>query len=330
MTEQQKNIMTLNVPVELAGKRIDQVIAHCLSDYSRSRIQQWFKSNHIFLDGQNPKPKEKVWGGELIEIHLQDAMADVVDERWDPQEIPLNIIYEDESVIVINKPAGLVVHPGAGNMDGTMVNALLHHAPELAQIPRAGVIHRLDKDTSGILVVTRTLSSHNKLTQQLQAREFNREYQAFVLGVMTAGGTIDEPIGRHPTHRTRMAVLKHGSTAKEAITHYRVEQRYRAHTLVNVKLETGRTHQIRVHMAYIKYPIVGDPVYAGRSRIPPNSSQEFIDKLREFRRQALHARTLGFIHPETDEYVEWTVEMPKDMQDLRVLLEEDQKSHDEQ
>jgi len=323
MTEKSDNIINITVPAELAGKRIDQAIAQCLSGYSRSRIQQWFKSNHILLNGENPKPKEKVWGGEEIEIQLQDAIADAADERWDAQDIPLNIVYEDESVIVINKPAGLVVHPGAGNMDGTMVNALLHHAPELSQIPRAGVIHRLDKDTSGILVVTRTLTSHNSLTQQLQAREFNREYQAFVIGVMTAGGTVDAPMGRHPTHRTRMAVLPHSNSAKEAITHYRVQQRYRAHTLINVKLETGRTHQIRVHMAHIKYPIIGDPVYAGRFRIPPNSSPDFIEQLGAFKRQALHAKTLGFIHPETEEYIEWSVEMPQDMLNLRTLLEED-------
>jgi len=331
MNDSQNDVISLTVPAEMAGKRIDQVLTLCLSDYSRSRIQQWFKLNHVFLEGNNPKPKEKVWGGEVIEVRLQEALAVQQTENWGAaQDLPLNIVFEDESLIIINKPAGLVVHPGAGNTDGTMLNALLHHAPELEKIPRAGVIHRLDKETSGILVVARTLAAHNKLSQLLQDREFTREYQAFVMGVMTAGGTVSAPIGRHPKHRTKMAVLPHSRTAREAVTHYRVERRYRAHTLVNVKLETGRTHQIRVHMAHIKYPIVGDPVYAGRMRIPANASPEFIEGLRAFKRQALHAKTLGFIHPLTGEYQEWTVEMPEDMQELQSLLEQDESLHADQ
>ena len=316
---------SFEVPIDLAGKRVDQVLAHCLPDYSRSRLQQWLKSGFIEINDRVPKSKEKVVGGETIMVRLNDALGEQVQETWEAQPIALDIVYEDEFVIVVNKPAGLVVHPGAGNRDGTLVNALLHHAPELVKLPRAGIIHRIDKETTGILVIARNLAAHHQLTKQLQAREFNREYQAIVGGVMTAGGTIDLPIGRHPTQRTKMAVLVDSATAKEAITHYRVEKKYRSHTLINVKLESGRTHQIRVHMSHIKYPIVGDPVYSGRLRIPSKATNEFLDSLRLFKRQALHAKTLGFIHPGTEEYVEWSVDLPQDMLDLISLLEEDLK-----
>ena len=319
---------SFDVPESLAGKRVDQVLAHCLPDYSRSRLQNWLKSGFIQLNGRIPKPKEKVVGGENITVQLQEALDDQVQEVWQAEAIPLDIVYEDESLIVINKPAGLVVHPGAGNRDGTLVNALLHYAPELSKLPRAGIIHRIDKDTTGILVIARNLVAHHHLTKQLQDREFNREYQAIVGGVMTAGGTIDAPIGRHPTQRIKMAVLEESNTAKEAITHYRVVKKFRSHTLIKVKLETGRTHQIRVHMAHIKYPILGDPVYAGRLRIPTAASDQFIEAIRQFKRQALHARTLGFIHPEKDEYMEWSVEMPADMLAIISLLEEDLASHE--
>lgn len=326
MSNESPEKTSFEVPEGLAGKRVDQVLAHCLPDYSRSRLQQWLKAGFIQLDARIPKPKEKVMGGEMITVRLEEALDDQVQEVWQAQPIALDIVYEDEFVIVINKPAGLVVHPGAGNSDGTLVNALLHHAPELSKLPRAGIIHRIDKDTTGILVVARNLAAHHQLTQQLQAREFNREYQAIVAGVMTAGGTIDAPIGRHPTQRVKMAVLEDSSNAKEAITHYRVEKKYRAHTLINVKLETGRTHQIRVHMAYIKYPILGDSVYAGRLRIPPQATEAFIEGIRNFKRQALHAKNLGFIHPGNQEYMEWSVALPQDMQDVIALLEEDLKA----
>jgi len=319
---------SFDVSGSLAGKRVDQVLAHYMPDYSRSRLQQWLKAGFIQVDGRTPKPKEKVLGGEKITVQLQDALDDQAEETWQAQAIPLDIVYEDESIIVINKPAGLVVHPGAGNSDGTLINALLHHAPELSKLPRAGIIHRIDKDTTGILVIARDLAAHHQLTKQLQAREFNREYQAIVGGVMTAGGTIDAPIGRHPTQRIKMAVLESGHTAKEAITHYRVEKKFRSHTLVNVKLETGRTHQIRVHMAHIKYPILGDLVYAGRLRIPTAASEQFIEAIRSFKRQALHARSLGFIHPAKDEYMEWSVDLPADMLEIIRLLEEDLVSHE--
>jgi len=315
--------LEITVPTALAGKRVDQVVAACMPDYSRSRLQQWLKSGFIQIDARTPKLKEKMYGGELIVVKLQAALADQVQESWEAQPIALDVVYEDDSLIIINKPAGLVVHPGAGNKDGTLVNALLHHAPELSKLPRAGIIHRIDKETTGLLVIARNLTAHHNLSAQLQAREFHREYQAIVGGVMTGGRTIDEPIGRHPTQRIKMAVLPDSDSAKEAITHYRVEKKFRAHTLINVKLETGRTHQIRVHMAYIKHPILGDQVYAGRLRIPPKASETFLAGIRAFKRQALHAKTLGFLHPETDEYIEWSADLPEDMSNIIKLLEDD-------
>ncbi|WP_455217043.1 23S rRNA pseudouridine(1911/1915/1917) synthase RluD, partial [Kaarinaea lacus] len=243
--------------------------------------------------------------------------------RWQPQKLPLDIVYEDDAVIVINKPPGLVVHPGAGNRDSTLGNALLHHAPELESVPRAGVVHRIDKDTSGLLVIARTLQAQKSLVEQLQARSFEREYEALTQGVMTAGGTVDAPIGRHPVNRLRQAVVASG---KEAITHYRVREKFRAHTFISVKLETGRTHQIRVHMAHIHYPLVGDPVYGGRLRIPANASPELENALRSFKRQALHAARLGFVHPKSGKPVEWQVAMPDDMAHLIEACREDMKA----
>jgi len=328
MSPDNDQIVEFKVPEHLAGKRVDQVLASCLTDYSRSRLQQWLKSGFVQMNGRIPKPKDKVAGGETIIISLQGALDEEVSENWQPEAIPLDIVYEDASIIIINKPAGLVVHPGAGNSDGTLVNALLYHAPELSKLPRAGIIHRIDKDTTGLLVIARDLVAHHHLTQLLQAREFQREYQAIVAGVMTAGGTVDAPIGRHPTQRIKMAVLERSPNAKEAITHYRVERKFRNHTLIKVNLETGRTHQIRVHMAYIRYPILGDPVYAGRLRIPAGASDEVLSSIQNFKRQALHAKTLGFIHPETNEFVQWSVDMPADMQNMVAMLEDDMKSHD--
>ncbi len=324
MTNNQDELVVFTVSDEMIGKRVDQVLAHHLSDYSRSRLQQWLKAGYVLMDGKVPKTKEKVVGGEAIEVNAAQALADSKpQENWKAQPIDLAIIYEDDALLIVNKPVGLVVHPGAGNLDGTMVNALVHHEPALANIPRAGVIHRIDKDTSGILVVAKTLATHNALTQLLQEREFTRGYQAVVMGVMTGGGKIEAPIGRHPTQRTKMAVLPHSKTAKEAITHYRIAKRYRSHTLVDVKLETGRTHQIRVHMAHINYPIIGDATYGGRLRIPANSTEDFLDCLRAFRRQALHAKLLGFVHPVTNEYMEWEADLPDDMQALIQALETD-------
>ncbi len=310
--------LSATVDDDLAGQRLDRVLAQIFSDYSRARLQQWVSDGVVLVDGKQLRSKDKLRGGEQIELTIE--LEEEVDSK--PEAIPLNIIYEDESILVINKPVGLVVHPAAGNREGTMLNALLHHAPELSSVPRAGIVHRLDKDTSGLLVVARTLKSQKVLTEQIQRREFEREYQTVVNGVMTAGGTVDAAIGRHPTVRTRMAVVGRG---KEARTHYRVIKRYRAHTHVLVKLETGRTHQIRVHMAHIRYPIVGDQVYGGRLRIPKGCGEALNGMLRTFKRQALHAAKLGLVHPESGEMISWEAPLPTDMTRLLQVLDEDLK-----
>jgi 23S rRNA pseudouridine1911/1915/1917 synthase len=301
------------VPQACAGQRLDQALAGMFPDYSRSRLTQWVKEGQVRVDGQVRRPRDKVLGGERVEV---EALAEP-EERWAAEPIPLEIVYEDASILVINKPAGLVVHPAAGNRDGTMLNALLHHAPELASVPRAGIVHRLDKDTTGLLVVARTLKAQASLVAQLQARALTREYDAVVVGVLTGGGTVDAPIGRHPVDRKRMAVVPGG---KRAVTHYRLAERFAAHTHLTARLETGRTHQIRVHMAHIKHPLVGDRVYGGRLRLPPGCGETLRESLRGFPRQALHARRLGLNHPETGEYVEWSVPLPADMERLLAAL----------
>lgn len=300
----------------MAGKRVDQVLAELFPDFSRSRLQKWIKDGFVLVDGQKWRPKDNVIGGELVELLV------VVDDetQWKAEPVSLDIVYEDEQIIVINKPAGLVVHPGAGNSHGTLSNGLLYHAPQTVSIPRGGIVHRLDKDTSGLLVAAKTLAAHHSLVEQLQERTVRRGYLALCNSVMTAGGTVDAPIGRHPTNRLRMAVRDNG---KPAITHYRVERRFRAHTLARVNLETGRTHQIRVHMAYIGYPLVGDVVYGGRLKIPPACSQAFANGLRNFKRQALHAASLELQHPASGEWMHWQVDMPDDMQELINLAEQD-------
>ncbi len=304
------------VGYELAGKRLDQVLAILFPDYSRSKLQQWIKADYVTVDGKLRRPKDKVAGGEWVQVdaHFDEQVP------FQPQDITLDVVHADDDLLVINKPAGLVVHPAAGNPDGTMLNALLHLDPNLVQLPRAGIVHRLDKETSGLLVVARTLSAHKSLVDQLQERAFKREYRAIVGGVMTAGGMVDEPIGRHPTHRTKMAVVPSG---KPSVTHYRVLERFRAHSYLKVNLETGRTHQIRVHMTHIRYPLVGDPVYVGRLRIPAGISEQLDTQLRSFRRQALHARYLGLTHPGTGKWVEWSAPLPDDMQQLLQALRED-------
>jgi len=311
--------LTAMVPVEMAGRRLDQALADLFSEYSRSRLKQWISDGHVLVDGKVMRPKDKVWGGEQIVMTVvhEPQQTDV------PQEIPLDILYEDDEILVLNKPQGLVVHPGSGNPDGTMLNALLHHAPQLVNVPRAGIVHRIDKDTTGLLVVAKTLQAQTHLVEQLQNRAFDREYDAVVFGVMTAGGRIDAPIGRHHADRKRMMVTERG---KEAVTHYRVEERFRGHTHVRVKLETGRTHQIRVHMAYRHYPLVGDPLYGGRLRLPKGCTEELRETLRNFRRQALHARRLGLVHPATGEMMCWESPLPEDMVQLLEVLRRDRES----
>lgn len=298
--------------------RLDQCLAEVFPDYSRSKLQTWIKAGRVLVNGEVMKGREKLDGGEEIEL---DAEAERVIE-YAPQEIPLDIVYEDDSLLIVNKPAGLVVHPAVGNWDGTLVNALLNHAPNLDTLPRAGIVHRIDKDTSGLLMIAKTLQAHNSLVEQLQARSIHREYLALVKGWMTAGGTVDEPIGRHPVDRKRNAVVRRGG--KEAITHYRLEQRFKRHTLIRVKLETGRTHQIRVHMSHINYPLVGDQVYGGRFQMPADCNPALAEALRNFKRQALHAAKLGLEHPETGEYCEWEQPIPEDMQNLLKLLAENE------
>ncbi|AOE49988.1 23S rRNA pseudouridine(1911/1915/1917) synthase RluD [Kangiella sediminilitoris] len=293
------------------GKRLDLALSEAFEDFSRSRIQDWVKQGFVKVNDEVIKSnKHKMAGFELVEINAEVEVAG----DWKPQAIDLDIVYEDEDLLVVNKPAGLVVHPGAGNQDGTMVNALLHHAPQLSNLPRAGIIHRLDKDTTGLLVVAKTIGAHTNLVEQLQNRAFTREYDAIVNRVMVSGGTVDAPIGRHPTKRTAMAVVADG---RRAITHYRVAEKFLDHTHLKLRLETGRTHQIRVHMGYLKFPIVGDPLYSGRYRVPTKITPELKVALDSFKRQALHASKLGLKHPSTGEYIEWKVQMPSDMQHLR-------------
>lgn len=310
--------LTALVSDDLAGKRLDQALAVLFPDFSRSRLQQWVKEGLVTIDGRPGSQREKVVGGE--EVRLEAHFDDQVECR--PQPIPLNLIYQDSDILVIDKPAGLVVHPAAGNPDGTLQNGLLGFDPDLIRLPRAGIVHRLDKDTTGLLVVARTPGAHRALVEQLQARELKREYRAVVLGVMTAGGRVDEPIGRHPVLRTKMAVVASG---KPAVTHFRVLERFRAHTYLRVNLETGRTHQIRVHLAHIRAPLVGDPLYGGRQRTPAGISVALMEALRGFNRQALHAYKLGLQHPASGDWMEWSSPLPDDMQHLLDVLRQDMR-----
>ena len=307
------------VPESCLGKRLDQTLAEMFPDYSRSRLKEWILAGQVAVNGDVvTRAREKMFGGEHIAINAE-IEAEV---RFDPQDIPLNIVYEDEDILVINKPAGLVVHPGAGNPDGTVLNALLHHCPALDIVPRAGIVHRLDKDTTGLMVVAKTIAAQTNLVDALQAREITREYEAIANGLMTAGGMVDEPIGRHATKRTHMAVTFSG---RPSVTHYRVLEKYRLHTRLRLRLETGRTHQIRVHMAHITHPLVGDPVYGGRPRPPKNATDELREVLREFKRQALHAAMLSLYHPITGEQMTWHAEIPEDFTHLAQVLREDSK-----
>jgi len=306
-------IFNAEIPPELAGLRLDQALAELFPEFSRSKLQSWIKDGHALLDGALRIPKHKVLGGEQVALRAEIE----IQTDCQPEDIPLDILFEDEALLIVNKPAGLVVHPAAGHRGGTLQNALLHHAPQLAGIPRAGLVHRIDKDTSGLLMVAKTLQAHKALVDQLQERSIEREYLALAQGYLTAGGTVDEPIGRHPTDRKRYAVREDG---KPSVTHYRISERLPGHTLLRVKLETGRTHQIRVHMLHIRHPLLGDPVYGGRLRLLPGGDHELGVVLRGFKRQALHAEELGLKHPESGEWQEWRVDLPEDLQALLEAL----------
>lgn len=301
---------------DLIGKRLDQVVAQLFPDYSRSRLQGWIKDGSLTVDGEVRRPRDKMLGGEIVRV---DAELEVIDNHQ-AEDIPLDIVYEDEDILILNKPAGLVVHPAVGHQSGTLLNALLHHCPEIAQVPRAGIVHRLDMDTTGLMVVAKTIQAQTDLVAQLQERSMGREYEAIAHKVMTGGGMVDEPMARSTRNRQKMAVSPLG---KEAVTHYRLLKKYRSHTHIRLKLETGRTHQIRVHMSYIGYPLVGDQLYGGRFRLPKGASEELQQVLKGFRRQALHAKKLELHHPATGELMSWEVDLPADLQQLLAALEAD-------
>ena len=316
-------IRSAQVPAEAAGRRFDAVLAELFPEFSRSRLAEWIKGGQARLDGRTVRPRDPVRGGEAVVLEIvlapqTDALA---------EDIALDILYEDDAVFVIDKPAGLVVHPGAGNPAGTLVNALLHRDPALAALPRAGIVHRLDKDTSGAMVVARTLPAHTALVAQLSARAVHRQYLAMVVGALVAGGAATAALDRHPRDRLRMAVREDG---REAVTHYRLRERFRAHTALECRLETGRTHQIRVHMAHLKHPIVGDPLYGGPLKLPRGATPELVEALRGFRRQALHAEVLEFAHPITGAPVRCSAPVPADMQHLLQALRDDAQAHVEQ
>jgi 23S rRNA pseudouridine1911/1915/1917 synthase len=310
------------IPQQAAGRRLDQALAEMFPDYSRSRLTAWIKSGDVLLDDAVALPRQIVRGGEEVVLRAQP----VAEVAMLPEDIPLDVRYEDADVIVVNKPAGLTVHPGAGQPAGTLQNALLHFDAKLAEIPRAGIVHRLDKDTSGVMVVARSLRAHTALVEQLQARDMHRQYVAVVYGSMIAGGSVDAPIGRHTRDRLRQAIVEEPA-GKPAVTHYRVHERFRAHTLIECRLETGRTHQIRVHMAHVRHALVGDPVYGSGLKLPKGATPELTEAMRGFRRQALHAQTLQFAHPADGRAVRVEADIPDDMQALIAALREDSKTH---
>ena len=306
----------LEVPEELAGLRLDQALARMFPDYSRSRLKEWLLAGAITVEGGPRRPRDAVAGGETVTL---EARQDI-EVRAAPEPITLDVVYEDDELLVVNKGAGLVVHPGAGNPGGTLMNGLLHHAPQLEEVPRAGIIHRIDKDTTGLLLVAKTLPAHTALVRQLAEREISRHYLAVCNGVLTGGGTIDQPIGRHPVDRKRMSIQQDG---KPAVTHFTVLERFRAFTYISVRLETGRTHQIRVHFAWRRHALVGDPVYGGRLALPKGASEPLVEALRGFKRQALHATRLAFEHPVSGETVALEVSPPADFQALLDVMRED-------
>jgi len=311
-------VIDLTIPPELAGQRLDSALARLMPEHSRTRIKGWIEGGAVKLDRVACKPRDIVEAGSRV--RMQVTLGEAAQPEVQPEAIALRMVHEDADLLVIDKPAGLVVHPGAGNPRHTLQNALLGLDPRLAALPRAGLIHRLDKDTSGLLVVARTAEAQTSLSRQLEARTMAREYVAVCVGVMTGGGTIDEPIGRHRGDRLRMAIRVSG---RPAVTHYRVLERFRAHTYLSVKLETGRTHQIRLHLSHIKYPIVGDPVYGGRFGLPRGATSSLIETLRSFKRQALHAATLGFEHPRSGKRLTLQSPVPPDFAQLLGVLRED-------
>jgi 23S rRNA pseudouridine1911/1915/1917 synthase len=306
------------VTADLSGNRLDQIAAKLFPEYSRARLQIWIKEGSLRVNNGLMKPKDRVYSGDLLEIEAELA----AEETWAPEEMPLDIVFEDDHLLVLNKASGMVVHPAAGHSQGTLLNGLMHYNPQLQDLPRGGIVHRLDKDTTGLMVVAKTLIAHASLVNQLQERSVSREYEAVVHGVLIGGGTVERPLGRHPVNRKKRAIVEEG---QEAITHYRVLNRFRSHTHIQVKLETGRTHQIRVHMAYLNHALVGDPMYGGRLQLPASCSRELADFLRQFRRQALHARRLALLHPESGEELSWEAETPGDMVELMELLRQDMR-----
>ncbi|WP_417583169.1 23S rRNA pseudouridine(1911/1915/1917) synthase RluD [Nitrincola sp.] len=308
--------LNADVPAEMYGLRLDQAVSQLFPEYSRSRLQSWIKEGALQVNGEARRPRDKLNGGEKITVSVEIASID----RHAAQDIPLDIVYEDDDILILNKPSGLVVHPAAGHADGTLLNALLHHCPAIGHVPRAGIVHRLDRDTTGLMVVAKTIQAQTELVAQLQDRSMGREYEAIVHGVMTGGGCVDEPMARHSKNRLKMAVVGVG---KEAITHYRVLEKFRSHTHIRLKLETGRTHQIRVHMSHINYPLVGDPLYSGRVRLTKGASEEMRELLKHFRRQALHAKKLELWHPQTGQQMSWEIDLPADFEALRRVLKED-------
>ncbi|MDC8015810.1 23S rRNA pseudouridine(1911/1915/1917) synthase RluD [Tahibacter soli] len=314
--------LTQEIPVALAGRRFDQVLAELFPDYSRSRLTAWIKSGDAQLNGETVPPRQLVKGGERVSL----AAVASQEVPLAPEDIALDIRYEDADVLVINKPVGLVVHPGAGNPAGTLQNALLHFDPSLVEIPRAGIVHRLDKDTSGLMVVARTLRAHTSLVEQLSERAMHRQYEALVIGPMISGGTVDAPIGRHPRDRVKQAIVDEPA-GRPAVTHYRVRERFRAHTLLQCNLETGRTHQIRVHMSHIRHPLVGDTLYGGGMKLPKAATADLGEALRAFKRQALHAERLEFSHPAGGKTVAVEAERPDDLATLVKALRADTKEH---
>ncbi|WP_218396055.1 23S rRNA pseudouridine(1911/1915/1917) synthase RluD [Alteromonas lipotrueae] len=324
MTESDNTLqLEATTGAEHFGLRLDQVLADLFPEYSRSKLKTWIQGGNVSVDGQViTVPRHKMQMDEVVTVSAEIE----VQVTSQAQDIALDIVYEDEHILVINKPADLVVHPGAGNPSGTVLNALLNHVPDIDKVPRAGIVHRLDKDTTGLMVVAKTLPAQTHLVDQLQTRVMSREYEAVAMGTMVAGGVVDTPIGRHATKRTHMAVRENG---KPAVTHFRVIEKFRAYTHLRLKLETGRTHQIRVHMAHIKHPLLGDPTYSGRPRLPKGASDDFVNTLRGFQRQALHAAQLSLYHPESEEWMTWQAPLPKDMQDLLAAVRLDSKENPE-